>query len=255
MLKNLNLKTKFYIIKSNNPILQGVDNKVNELNNNFSINSNDFNIDNKSSFDNLILNNNETSTLHYPNINLQSNEKITKPNLNEEKIKSNKLFIKSEKNQLFVIERKKESSENNYESIKSKKLKSNILNRKRKNNNSKESHSKYADDNLGRKIKNLILNYTLKFLNEKIKIIYNEIIGSGIFKKELLPLHQSIKANMTVEYNTNLLHKTLGEIFMNNISTRYTNYFKNHNKIIINILLNDKNEKNAAYFRKLFNII
>ena len=40
---------------------------------------------------------------------------------------------------------------------------------------------------------------------------------------------------MKIEYNMNLLKKTLGEIFSDNISYRYTNYCKNHNKIIIDI--------------------
>jgi hypothetical protein len=257
MIKNSYLKSKLSNIKSNNSTLQIADNKINDVNitvNNFYLSSNDLNIENKSFFDNLTFSN-ETSVLNCPINNFQFFEKSTKQNVKEEKINKNKLMNKFEDSQFYDLKGKRESLEINYELMKLKKSKGNILNKKRKNNNdSKKGHSKYADDNLGRKIKNLILNYTLKFLNEKIKIIYDEKIGNGIFKKKLLPINKSIKLNMSIEYNTNLIHKTLREIFSDNISSKYTDYLKNHNKIIIDKLLNDKDEKIASYFQKLLNI-
>lgn len=256
MIKNSYLKSKLSNIKSNNSTLHIADNKINDINNtlnNFYLSSNDLNIENKSFFDNF---SNETSILYCPINNFQFFEKQTKQNVKEDKINKNKLTNNFEDSQFYDIKGKKESLlEINSELMKLKKSKGNILNKKRKNNNdSKRGHSKYADDNLGRKIKNLILNYILKFLNEKIKIIYDEKIGNGIFKKKLLPINKSIKLNMTIEYNTNFMHKTLREIFSDNISSKYTDYLKNHNKIIIDKLLNDKDEKIASYFQKLLNI-
>ena len=116
-------------------------------------------------------------------------------------------------------------------------------------------HDKYADDNLRRKIKNLVLNYTLKFINIKIKDIYKGNIGYGIIKKELFPLQCSIKFDTTIEHNKLFINKTLKEIFSENISSRFKSYyFPNRNNIIINRLLNDKDEKKRLFFQKLFNI-
>ena len=64
-------------------------------------------------------------------------------------------------------------------------LRHNLLNKKRKSEDCKGRHSKYAENNIKRKIKNNILKYDLEFINKKIKQIYNEKIGNCIFKKQL----------------------------------------------------------------------
>ena len=126
------------------------------------------------------------------------------------------------------------------------------LKRKRDNYN---IHDKYADDNLRRKAKNLVLNYTLKFINKKIKDIYKGNIGNGIIKKEIVPLNHSIKNDATIGYCKNLIYKTLKDIFSANISSRFKAYsFPNKNDIIINRLLNDKDENKRLFFQRLFNI-
>ena len=50
------------------------------------------------------------------------------------------------------------------------------------------------------------------------------------------------------------MNKTLQEIYSNCISTRYTNYPKNKNATLIKELLEDEDEENQNYFRKLFNL-
>jgi hypothetical protein len=50
------------------------------------------------------------------------------------------------------------------------------------------------------------------------------------------------------------LDKTLGDIFSENISSRYTTYPPNHNNILIKELLNDKDESKNTYFKKLFSL-
>ena len=125
---------------------------------------------------------------------------------------------------------------------------------KRKRNNY-NIHDKYANDNIIRKIKNLVLNSTLKFLNIKIKDIYRGNIGNGIIKKELVPLNQSVKYNTSIEYNKQFINKTLKEIFASKISSRYKSYYlPNRNDLIINRLLNDKDKNKALFFKRLFNI-
>ena len=124
--------------------------------------------------------------------------------------------------------------------------------RKRKDYN---RHDKYADDNVRRKVKNLVLNYTLKFINIKIKDIYKGNIGNGVIRKELVPLNHSIKYDSTIENNKIFINKTLKEIFSENISSRFKSYyFPNRNNIIINRLLDDKDEKKRLFFQRLFNI-
>ena len=117
------------------------------------------------------------------------------------------------------------------------------------------THDKYADDNIRRKIKNLVLNYTLKFINIKIKDIYKGNIGNGVIRKEIVPLNNSIKYDTTIEHNKIFINKTLKEIFSENISSRFKSYyFPNRNDIIINRLLNDKDENKRLFFQRLFNI-
>ena len=46
-----------------------------------------------------------------------------------------------------------------------------------------------------------------------------------------------------------MLNKTLGEIFSWKISGKFTNCLPNHNQKIIEILLNEKDEKKSQYFK------
>ena len=162
--------------------------------------------------------------------------------------------INLEDNSLFI---KKEDKEENLEKKqKNEKTETKKCGRKRgrNNGNNKNEHNKYSDDNIRRKIKHIILKYTLKFLNIQIKKVYNGNIGKGILKKELQTLNQTQKTNATINFNKEFLNKELGEIFSDNISGRYTNYSPYYNKILIVKLLNEKDENKRIYFRKLFSL-
>jgi hypothetical protein len=130
------------------------------------------------------------------------------------------------------------------------------LNKKRgrtKAGNNESTHTRFSDDNLRRKVKHIVLQNTMNFINEKIREIYGNI-GSGIFIKKLLIINQRQKTNATILFNKEFLYKTLGEIFSEDISSRYTNNRKDHNKILIEKLMEDKDEEKKNYFQKLFNI-
>ena len=86
-----------------------------------------------------------------------------------------------------------------------------------------------------------------------IKKLYNNNIGDGYFKKQLLTLKNEPKSNIT-KYNKELLTKTLGEIFSENISNRYSNYSKQHNQSLIKELINEDNFVKRFYFQKLFSL-
>ena len=141
-------------------------------------------------------------------------------------------------------------------SLKNKSLKFAILKlgRKRKTDNLKSEHNKYSDDILRRKVKCIILKNIMKFINEKIKDMYNGNIGYNIFKKQLLTLNGKQNSNAKIKFNQNFLNKKLGDILSENISTKYTNYDANHNKILIKEFLNEKDEKKRLFFNKFFNL-
>jgi hypothetical protein len=126
--------------------------------------------------------------------------------------------------------------------------------RKTKREDSEIPHNKFANDNLRKKSKHIILSEILTFLNLKLKEIYKNNLGNGILLRQLLTLNHKEKANINIIENQNFIKKTLQEIFSEDISKRYTNFPSNHNKELINRLLNEEDEEKKNYFTKLFNI-
>ena len=126
--------------------------------------------------------------------------------------------------------------------------------RKRKSENTIGKHSKFSNDNLRRKAKNFIIDYSLEFLNEKIKKIYKGKLGEGIVIKKLLPINGFTKSENTIQHFKEILNKTLGDIFSTYITTRFTYYPSNHNIDLIKRLLNERDRRKRLYFKKLFNI-
>jgi len=108
-------------------------------------------------------------------------------------------------------------------------------------------HDKYTNDNLIKKIKNLILKNLLDFINNKI---YNSNIGHRNSEKKLF----SLQAQKTDTYSLyfKFMNKNLKDIFSQEISKKCSLHLKDHNKNIIDSLINDKDEKN--YFTKLLSL-
>ena len=111
-------------------------------------------------------------------------------------------------------------------------------------------HDKYCGDNIIRKIKSTLLSNLTSFINSQIYIIYNGKVNEGILKKELKKLNPSLVKN--VKDNKKFIYKTLKDIFCANISGRYTNFFNDHNRNLIDNLLNEKDEEKRQKFEKLF---
>ena len=122
------------------------------------------------------------------------------------------------------------------------------------NNKTLKTHTKFTDDNLTKKSKNIILKYALKFINEKIEEIYQGDIGEGKFKKELKIISQKNKVKSTVNIDKSFLDKNLKDIFSENISGRFNNFPKTYNMTLIESLLNEEDEEKKSYFIELFNI-
>ena len=135
--------------------------------------------------------------------------------------------------------------------------KKNICGRKRigdKYDNNNDGHDKFTDDNARRKVKRIVFTHLLKYINMQIKIKYNGKIGKGLSKKELHILNQAQIANSLITFNKALLNKTLYDIFSDKISSRITNYPEDHNKVIIEELINEEDKEKRTYFQNLFNL-
>jgi hypothetical protein len=125
--------------------------------------------------------------------------------------------------------------------------------RKKLNSINNKEHNKFSQDNLFRKIKYLIFTSLRKYDNDVICKVYNNNIGRGIFTKQIFKInHEQIFSSDTI-FNRNLLDKTQGEIFSENITTKFSNYPLSHNKDVIEALLNESDEEKRKIFIKLFN--
>ena len=123
-----------------------------------------------------------------------------------------------------------------------------------RNVENQEEHTKFSDDNLRRKCKHLLIKYLMIFINKSINIAYDGKTGYSIFKKELKIINQKQISNATIKFNKLFLKKKIGEIFSEDISKKYTNLPLNHNKIIINKLINEEDEVKKLFFENLFNL-
>ena len=231
-----------------------------ESTNVFELSSEDYLFGTKNNEDNLNDKLNFESNLN------KSEEKIEKNFINETKnneykIMNNNFSIISKKNLINsnsenTDKEKNNLSENKNSKKRGRKRKRSGLNENENQENNKDAncHDRYSDDNMRKKCKNIITKFALEFLNKKIKEKYNDEIGKGKFKKQLKILNQEEKVNTTVNLDKSFLLKNLKDIFSENISARFNNFPKNHNKLLIESLINEKDEEKKKFFIKLFNV-
>jgi len=141
---------------------------------------------------------------------------------------------------------------NSIEKDKNVTIKKGLLGRKRKDDIRNGDHNKFSEDNLRRKCKHLVLESAFNFINDKIKEKYNGNIGNGRFIRQLLILNHKQKSDASIQFNKDFLNKTLGDIFSEKISSRYTIYNPYHNKCLIKLLTGNEDEEKKIYFSKLF---
>ena len=124
------------------------------------------------------------------------------------------------------------------------------------NNNINNSivHDKFTDDNMKKKCKNIVLKCILEFINNKIKKLYNNDIGHGNYEKNLKTLGEKSKMTTTADSYSDFMKKKLKDIFSEKISTKYSNFSPEHNKMIIESLIKEKDDSKKSYFGKLFNL-
>ena len=121
-------------------------------------------------------------------------------------------------------------------------------------NQNKHRHTKYIFNNIIRKINYLLIDYLRIFINGKIKEIYNNDIGHGLYFKQLLRLNKCLVSHSTFAFNRILLKKTLLEIFSENITSKIKNYPPDKNERLVVELLNEKDDDKRNYFENLFNL-
>jgi hypothetical protein len=189
----------------------------------------------------------EKNTKTIENSNIKENNEFQNDHINT--IQNIESINGNDKN----IQQKKRKMKNN--------KKENKLGRKTKRESKVEdkykkenTHDRFSDDNMRKKCKNIIIKHLKQFINDQIKEYYKDNIGNGPNKKELKILGQGERAKSTVELDKVFLEKKLIDIFSQNISSRCCNFDQNHNKGIIEELINDKDEKKKKYFENLFNI-
>ena len=186
------------------------------------------------------------------------NNIITTQNQKINEIEKEESTMPIEKNTFFINQlnkedknEQKEKLKNGIDSIDNKIENKEMLNKKRKANNKNEHQSQFASDNIIKKIRIMILNAIIKFINEKLKIFFNNDLGKGICIKQLLPINKTILSHSSVEYDKEFLNKKLKEI-LSPISNKYTNALNTKNKDLIQDLINL--EDKGKYFQELFDL-
>ena len=171
---------------------------------------------------------NEEEIYFIKNINIKENNIINFNNIDK------KTIIPSEKNieENFINQKRKQG-------------------RKKKDSLEEGQHNKKTFDNILRRIKNSLLNSFRILLNSKIKNAYN-------FKKlrkkwKLLKINPKHARNSNIEFNKVFIHKSLKEIFSEETTIKNL-CNRDHNKILIEQLLKEKNTEKRKIFEILFNL-
>ena len=138
--------------------------------------------------------------------------------------------------------------------------------RKLKNDESNRSHNKYSSDNIIKSIKTKLNDSLLLFLNKLIISIYditeiNQMLldlnlpgiktDSDKFKVLKKNDYKTRVKKTSKLYNLELLNLTIYEYISNNISSKFKYFPNNYNKLIIQKLLED--EQNKDIFNFIFN--
>ena len=127
-----------------------------------------------------------------------------------------------------------------------------VLKKKRKRgrkrnpeSNKKREHNRNSKDNMKRKAKTIFFNGIFNFLNNKIKKKYP--------KNKLFKVKHNLISDISVNFNKKLMIKTLGEIFINNPSTKYKKL--EHNKELIDELSKIDKEMEEIFKKKLIDCL
>ena len=210
---------------------------------------------------NILENRNEilSNKLENKNKKIFNIQKISIHSNNKKENKVKEIFSISNDDFDMNIKKIKEESLNNCKKIEKNKNINNIKSKSSlidnlKSLNKSIKHDKFTDDNLRKKCKHLVLDSVMEFMNKKIYSLYNGNIGNNIYRKEILTLNKSQKSKANIIYDREFINKKISDIFSDNISSRYTNFVPEHNKLLIESLRNEEDENKRIFFNKLFHL-
>jgi len=152
------------------------------------------------------------------------------PAQEEEINESNKC---NESNECIIKNMTEETKSNNKE----------LLGKKRKDN--------YSPDKIGKRVRIVILKAILDFINRKIKYFYKNI-GKGLLEKQFQEIDKKNLSHSRVGFDKYFIELKLKEIFSWNISGKITRFLKDHNKKLLELLIQSENE--GEYFQELFEL-
>jgi hypothetical protein len=112
--------------------------------------------------------------------------------------------------------------------------------------------NEYNPDKILRKIRTMSLRTVIIFINEMIKIIYNNDIRKSILIRQFLEINKKELSHSSVEFDKKFLYKELKEILSENISEKYSNFPPDKNKRLVEELITSEN--GGRYFQKLFEL-
>ena len=111
------------------------------------------------------------------------------------------------------------------------------LGRKRKNSSEVGNHTRNNMDNMIRKIKVILKEAILKFINSKLEEMFQQkykiTIEGKEYKIKLLNISQEKVKNTNVEFNRKLFNETIRDFLSEKICKNFTKYPKDLNKILI----------------------
>jgi hypothetical protein len=129
----------------------------------------------------------------------------------------------------------------------------NMLNKKINNKtNDNNKINKKSQDNLLRRAKTIVFDSILKYDNYMISEIYNHNLVNGVNRKILLKNNHSQIRCIGKIFNETLLKTPQREIFSEEITKRYSFFPLDHNKQLINKLLNEDDVIKREKFQKIF---
>ena len=116
----------------------------------------------------------------------------------------------------------------------------------------KKRNRNFTFDQIIKNIRILALKEIINFVNRKIRYFYNNNIGKGLKEKQFREISKKTLSHSNVGYDKEFLEFKLKEIFSFDISGKMTNSLMNHNKNLVELLLNSSNC--SGYFSELFDL-
>ena len=126
--------------------------------------------------------------------------------------------------------------------------------RKRKDSSEKGVHNKYSSDNVIRKCKSVLIQIISSFINNKIKEIYGNDSNYRPKINRLMKMNHFQVMNSNVKFNQQFLYRQLKDIFSEKTSAKCTRFSEDHNRQLINSLLNDEDKIKKKLFSDILNL-